>query len=60
MRQQFVAALRLAFGEMSEILTAAQRVLPKEAERTGYAFKYAELAGALAAVLAAPPRRESA
>jgi uncharacterized protein (TIGR01777 family) len=29
-------ALRLAFGEMSEILTASQRVLPKEAERTGY------------------------
>ena len=45
-------ALRLAFGEMSEILTASQRVLPKEAERTGYTFKHAELAGALASAIA--------
>jgi hypothetical protein len=49
-------ALRMAFGEMSEILTASQRVLPKEAERTGYAFKHADLAGALTAVLTASPR----
>jgi uncharacterized protein (TIGR01777 family) len=53
-------ALRLAFGEMSQILTASQRVLPKEAERTGYAFEHADLAGALAAVLTASPRREPA
>jgi NAD dependent epimerase/dehydratase family enzyme len=46
-----ITALRLAFGEMSEILIASQRVFPKEAERTGYAFKYPELAGALAAAL---------
>lgn len=45
------AALRLAFGEMSEILTASQRVFPKVAERTGYAFKYSDLKGALDAVL---------
>jgi uncharacterized protein (TIGR01777 family) len=49
-------ALRIAFGEMSEILMASQRVLPRVAERTGYAFKYTELDGALAAVMAAPHR----
>jgi len=53
-------ALRLAFGEMSVILTASQRVLPKEAERTGYTFKHPELAGALAAVLTATARRGAA
>jgi len=49
-------ALRIAFGEMSGILTASQRVLPRVAERTGYAFQHAELDGALAAVMAAPQR----
>lgn len=44
-------ALRLAFGEMSEILTTSSRVLPSVAEHTGYAFKYPELNGALAAVM---------
>ena len=48
-------ALRLAFGEMSEIMTASQRVLPTEAERTGYTFKHPELAGALAAALTGAP-----
>jgi uncharacterized protein (TIGR01777 family) len=52
-------ALRLAFGEMSEILTASQRVLPKEAERTGYTFKHPDLAGALADVLVATARRRA-
>ncbi len=50
------AALRIAFGEMSEILMASQRALPRVAERTGYAFQHSELAGALAAVMAAPRR----
>jgi uncharacterized protein (TIGR01777 family) len=49
-------ALRIAFGEMSEVLMASQRALPSVAERTGYAFKHPELAGALAAVMAAPQR----
>jgi uncharacterized protein (TIGR01777 family) len=44
-------ALRLAFGEMGEILTDSQRVLPKVAEQTGYAFKYADLDSALKAAL---------
>jgi uncharacterized protein (TIGR01777 family) len=45
-------ALRLMFGEMSQVLTASQHVLPSVAERTGYAFKYPELGPALVAVLA--------
>jgi hypothetical protein len=44
-------ALRLAFGEMSQVLTDSQRVLPKAAERTGYAFKYPDLGGALVALI---------
>ncbi len=48
--------LRIAFGEMSEILMASQRVLPHVAGRTGYAFKHTELEGALAAVMAASQR----
>jgi uncharacterized protein len=44
-------ALRLAFGEMGEILTDSQRVFPKVAEQTGYAFQYADLGLALKAAL---------
>ncbi len=47
-------ALRIAFGEMSEILTASQRALPRVAERTGYVFEHTQLDEALAAVMAAP------
>jgi len=47
------AALRLAFGEMSEILLASQRVVPQGAERSGYAFQHPDLRGALEAVLSA-------
>jgi uncharacterized protein len=46
------AALGLVFGEMSQVLTASQRVLPSVAERTGYKFKYPDLGPALQAVLA--------
>lgn len=48
--------LRIAFGEMSEMLLASQRALPRVAERTGYRFKYTDLDGALSAVMAAPHR----
>ena len=53
------AALRLAFGEMSDVLLASQRVAPRQAERSGYVFRYPELRGALAAVLS-PGRHEEA
>jgi hypothetical protein len=54
-----MTALHIAFGEMSEVLMASQRVLPRVAERTGYRFKHAGLEGALAAVIAAPHRTEA-
>jgi hypothetical protein len=41
-------ALRLAIGEMSEVLTDSQRVLPTVAARSGYDFKHADLDLALA------------
>ncbi len=49
-------ALRIAFGEMSEVLLASQRVLPRVVDRTGYTFKHTDLSGALAAVIAASSR----
>jgi uncharacterized protein (TIGR01777 family) len=48
--------LRAAFGQMSEILTASQRVFPRVAQRSGYVFKHAELDCALAAALASEAR----
>jgi NAD dependent epimerase/dehydratase family enzyme len=44
-------ALRLALGEMSEILTASQRALPALALRTGYVFAHDELGRALDSLL---------
>ncbi|RME72967.1 MAG: TIGR01777 family protein [Planctomycetota bacterium] len=44
-------ALRLALGQMSELLTASQRVLPERALATGYVFRHPELRPALEACL---------
>jgi uncharacterized protein len=49
--------LRIAFGEVSSVLMASQRVLPRAAERTGYAFQHTHLDHALAAVMAASGRK---
>jgi uncharacterized protein (TIGR01777 family) len=45
------AALRIAFGEMSRIMLASQRVLPAVALRSGYRFKYPALGHALDAIV---------
>jgi len=45
--------LKFMFGEMSEVMLASQRVLPKAAEAAGYAFRYPALEPALANVVAA-------
>ena len=42
------AALRLAMGEASEIVLSSQRVVPAEAERRGFRFRFPSLEGALA------------
>jgi uncharacterized protein len=40
-------ALKLAFGEMSEVLLDSQRVLPTAAQAAGFRFQYADLSAAL-------------
>jgi uncharacterized protein (TIGR01777 family) len=45
-------ALRLAFGDMAEVLLTGQRAVPAAALARGYAFKHPELPGALADLLA--------
>ncbi len=45
------AALRLLFGEMSSILTASQRVMPRRLLASGFTFRYEALADALQACL---------
>ena len=40
--------LRLVLGEVADVVTKGQKVLPKKAEAIGYRFKFPELAGALA------------
>jgi uncharacterized protein (TIGR01777 family) len=47
------AALRLAFGEMSGIMLASQRVSPELALHSGYHFKYPELGHALESIVGA-------
>jgi uncharacterized protein (TIGR01777 family) len=42
-----VFALKLLFGEMSEILLASQRMLPAAAEAAGFKFRFPELGRAL-------------
>jgi hypothetical protein len=42
------AAIRLALGEMSAVVLASQRVLPRAAERLGFSFQYPTLRSALA------------
>ena len=47
------AALRLLYGEMSEIVTTGARVLPAKALVLGYEFRYPQLDSALVAALGA-------
>ncbi len=44
-------ALKLAVGAFAEVLLGSQRVVPQVAQRSGYQFRYAELAAALEAIL---------
>jgi uncharacterized protein (TIGR01777 family) len=43
-------ALRMIFGEMSEIMLASQRVTPSRALDSGYSFQFPTLSGALASL----------
>ena len=44
-------ALRVLFGEMSEILLASQRAIPQAAETAGFRFRFPQLGPALADLL---------
>jgi hypothetical protein len=44
------AALKLLFGEMSELLLASSRMLPQRLLQEGFRFQYPDLDGALAAI----------
>jgi uncharacterized protein len=44
-------ALRVMFGELATVLLASQRVVPRVAEKSGYAFRFANLDEALRDVL---------
>jgi uncharacterized protein len=46
-------ALKLIFGEMSEVLLDSQRALPTAAQAAGFHFQYPELSAALENILAA-------
>ncbi len=46
-------ALRLALGQVAEVVTTGQRVLPKKAEAAGFRFRYPKLEEALGEVFAA-------
>ncbi|MFC6840853.1 TIGR01777 family oxidoreductase [Xanthomonas theicola] len=45
------AALRLAFGEMADLLLGSQRALPMRAQQEGYVFRHPELESALRALV---------
>jgi uncharacterized protein len=47
-------ALRLTLGEMSAILLASQRVLPRAAERLSFTFRYRQITDAMADLCAGP------
>jgi NAD dependent epimerase/dehydratase family enzyme len=44
-------ALKLLFGEMSELLLVSDRMLPKRLLEEGFRFRYPDLAGALGSIL---------
>jgi uncharacterized protein len=45
------AAIRLLYGDMAEIVTTGQRVIPKRAVELGYTFQHADLDEALASAV---------
>lgn len=47
-------ALKLALGEMSTVMIASQRVLPKVAQQAGFSYRFPELLPALQDILASP------
>lgn len=53
------ALLRLALGEVANVVATGQRVIPVKALSLGYEFKYTDLADALRAIFTPVPRSSS-
>jgi uncharacterized protein len=45
-------ALKLMFGEMSQVLLASQRAIPDAAQRAGFVFEHPDIFAALADIVA--------
>jgi hypothetical protein len=45
------AAIRLLYGQMAEVITKGQRVLPRRTQELGYAFRHTEVEAALRSAL---------
>jgi uncharacterized protein (TIGR01777 family) len=45
-------ALRLAFGQVAQVLTASQRCIPEAALRHGYVFRHPDIDGAVSRIYA--------
>jgi uncharacterized protein (TIGR01777 family) len=52
-------ALRLALGEVAELVTTGQRVLPRRAEALGYQFQYPDIDSALRQIVRSEGASES-
>lgn len=53
------AMLNLVLGEVAQVVTKGQKVLPKKAQKLGYRFEFPELPGALADIFGNAPRSEA-
>ena len=53
------AMLKLVLGEVADVVTKGQKVLPKRARELGYTFAFPDLAGALADIFGNAPKSES-
>jgi hypothetical protein len=51
-------ALKLLFGQMSQVLLASQRAIPQAALRAGFEFRFPDLRSALADLLTGPTRQK--
>jgi uncharacterized protein (TIGR01777 family) len=51
------ALLEVVLGEVAQVITRGQRVLPARAQALGYSFRHPDLAGAFRALFAPAPAR---
>lgn len=54
------AVLELVLGEVAQVVTKGQKVMPEKAQRLGYSFKHPHLLEALRSIFAKPPAEPNA